>query len=100
MHPVGPHDPSHPESEWGSYGPLVVGTDWQRKPPGRERVTIRRLWSYRSEGPAVRAHPCHGGRPLIADADWFIENYTRSYTCEYCGGPSDLPQVCDKCGEP
>lgn len=28
-----------------------------------------------------------------------LRGVLEDYRCEYCGGPSDLPQVCAKCGE-
>jgi len=58
-----------------------VGSLWQRNPPGREVVEVRRAWNYSPMGgpavPTVRAHPKRGGRPLVAPVEWFIERYTR-----------------------
>ena len=53
----------------------VTGSRWQRRPPGREVVEVRRAWDWPGQGPTVRAHPVRGGRPLIASTEWFLENY-------------------------
>lgn len=59
---------------------VAVGSLWKRNAPGREVVRIERVWIYgvdpSEEGPTVRAHPTHGGRPIVAPTDWLRENYT------------------------
>lgn len=42
---------------------------------GREVVEVQRVWEWPGQGLTVRAHPVRGGRPLVADADWFDEHY-------------------------
>lgn len=56
---------------------VAVASRWKRKPPGREVVEVRRVWDYMGQGPTVRAHPVRGGRILIADLEWFCENYVQ-----------------------
>lgn len=60
---------------------VPVGSTWRRNPPGREVVEVRRVWDYSALGdpavPTVRAHPNHGGRPLVAPVEWFTQRYTR-----------------------
>jgi hypothetical protein len=56
-------------------GPRIeLGTIWRRI-GGKERVRVKRVWLWPDEGWTVRAHPVTGGRVLIADQDWFLENY-------------------------
>lgn len=54
---------------------LREGSTWQRNPPMREVVRIERIWVYYGV-PTVRAHPIHGGRPLVAPIEWLYENFT------------------------
>jgi hypothetical protein len=69
---------------------IALGSLWKRKPPGREVVRIGRVWTMdesvvapyhdpgcRCGGLTVRAHPVNGGKYLVADAEWFRENYTQ-----------------------
>ena len=56
---------------------LEIGSLWQANPPKSEIVKIHRIWTWPGEGMTVRAHPIHGGRPLVADQQWFIENFTQ-----------------------
>ncbi len=37
---------------------------------------MRRVWDWPGQGLTVRVHPVRGGKPLVADAGWFRENYT------------------------
>jgi hypothetical protein len=58
----------------------VLDTHWRRKPPGREIVAVRRTWFGmatldRPDHWVVRTHPVRGGKPLVADAQWFIDHY-------------------------
>lgn len=56
-----------------SDGTVPLLSRWRRR-DGSEVVEVRRIWLSR-EGVTVRAHPVRGGRLLIADKDWFVENY-------------------------
>ena len=47
---------------------------YRRKPPFRERVRIRRIWT-QSDVTLLRVHPVKGGKPLICDAEWFQANF-------------------------
>ena len=54
-------------------------TRWRRI-DGREIVEVRRVWYGlrtldRGDHWVVRVHPVRGGKPLVADAHWFTENY-------------------------
>ena len=54
-----------------------VGSLWKRN-DGREVVRIERAWLYGHPDPepTVRAHPTHGGRPLVAPTSYLREHYT------------------------
>ena len=58
-----------------------VGTLWKRN-AGREVVRVERAWLYGHPvaEPTVRAHPTHGGRPLVAPTAWLREHYTEVTT--------------------
>jgi len=55
---------------------VEVGTVWRRI-AGRERVRVERVWFWPGEGWTVRAHPIRGGRVLVADQRWFLDNYAK-----------------------
>lgn len=54
-----------------------VGALWKRN-EGREVVRVERAWLYGNPDPepTVRAHPTHGGRPLVAPTSYLREHYT------------------------
>jgi hypothetical protein len=54
----------------------VDDTIWRRV-DGRERVTVRRIWFWPGQGWTVRAHPIRGGKPLVADQQWFLEHFAK-----------------------
>jgi hypothetical protein len=55
---------------------VELDTIWQRI-NGKERVRVKRVWFWPDQGWTVRAHPIRGGAILIADQDWFLENYAK-----------------------
>lgn len=54
---------------------VELDTVWRRI-NGKERVRVKRVWLWPDQGWTVRAHPTMGGRVLVADQGWFLENYT------------------------
>lgn len=54
---------------------VEVGSLWRRNPPGREEVLVQRVWEADGEV-LVRAHPLHGGKPLVASVEVLVEHYT------------------------
>lgn len=67
--------------------PLVtVNSLWKRNPPGKQVVRVGRVWAKQvnilsTTGVQVewlvRAAPVRGGKVLVADIKWFVENYTK-----------------------
>lgn len=61
-------------------GHIALFSLWRRNPPGREVVKIERCWFYDPHGDAtersVRAHPTHGGRPVVMPVSYLREHYT------------------------
>jgi hypothetical protein len=60
---------------------VPLDSTWKRNPPKKEVVRVERVWFFPSTelkdgGWTVRAHPVRGGE-LVADLDWFLENFTR-----------------------
>jgi hypothetical protein len=74
----------------GFIATIPVASVWQRKPPKKEVVRVQRVWwmspvarsvntrvnNDSGNGWTVRAVPVRGGRPVVADAQWFLDNYT------------------------
>lgn len=78
---------------------IPVGSTWKRKAPGKQIVKVGRVWylsasvarreaatgpsrlpkialdKYAQFGWTVRATPVRGGRTLVADAQWFLDNF-------------------------
>jgi hypothetical protein len=46
-----------------------------RRINARERVRVKRVWYWPGQGWTVRAHPIRGGKVLVADEGWFLENF-------------------------
>lgn len=66
----------HRDSGDADCAPTAIGTRWHRNIPYREVVEIRRIWRHSVDGWMVRAHPIKGGKPLVAQFDWFAARYT------------------------
>ncbi len=54
---------------------LELDSVW-RSIEGKERVRVERVWFWPGQGWTVRAHPIQGGRVLVVDRDWFLDNYS------------------------
>lgn len=65
----------HCDLDEGMSTEVVVGSTWQHNPPGREVVRVKRIWTVGDET-LVRAHPIHGGKPLVASVPVFLDLYT------------------------
>jgi hypothetical protein len=68
---------------------IRVDSIWKRNPPKKEVVRVGRVWwvpvskippssgaRQVDGGWTVRAHPVRGGKVLVADAQWFLDNFT------------------------
>ncbi len=55
--------------------PVEEGSRWRRRPPGREVVEIRRVFTWSDGVETVRAHPVRGGKPLVAPVSYIQENF-------------------------
>jgi hypothetical protein len=59
---------------------IAVGQIWKRKAPFKERLEVRRVWGGKEGDFApetfIRAHPVHGGRPIVCSPEWLEEECT------------------------
>jgi hypothetical protein len=59
---------------------VAVGQVWRRKPPGKERIRIDRVWEMKHPDIppgelTVRAQPLHGGVYIVASPAIIAERY-------------------------
>lgn len=52
----------------------ALGGRWKRRPPGKEIVSLERVWLH-PQGWTVRVHPVRGGKPLVCSVGYLLENY-------------------------